>query len=31
MLIEQFLAEVAQHDPARARALAPPLQTLAAP
>jgi hypothetical protein len=31
MLIEQFLAEVAQHDPARARALAQPLHTLAAP
>lgn len=30
MLIEQFLAEVAQHDPPRARALAQPLQTLAA-
>ena len=31
ILIEQFLAEVAQHDPARARALAQPLRVLAAP
>jgi len=31
MLIEQFLAEVARHDPARACALAQPLHTLAAP
>jgi hypothetical protein len=31
MLIEQFVAEVARHDSARARALARPLEALAAP